>query len=57
MQMKYKHLLYGEQLDGLLRKESGKLKGILNGIDYDLNDPAKDKDIFVHYDVDSIDKK
>lgn len=47
---------YGEQLDGLLRKESGKLKGILNGIDYDLNDPAKDKDIFVHYDVDSIDK-
>ncbi|HGL6449735.1 TPA: glycogen synthase, partial [Clostridioides difficile] len=48
---------YGEQLDGLLRKESGKLKGILNGIDYDLNDPAKDKDIFVHYDVDSIDKK
>lgn len=48
---------YGEQLDGLLRKESEKLKGILNGIDYDLNDPAKDKDIFVHYDVDSIDKK
>lgn len=48
---------YGEQLDGLLKKESSKLKGILNGIDYDLNNPFTDKDIFVNYDVESIEKK
>lgn len=48
---------YGEGLDGLLRSKSYKLTGILNGIDYDINDPATDKDIFVNYDIDSIDKK
>lgn len=48
---------YGEGLDGLLRSRSYKLTGILNGIDYDINDPATDKDIFTNYDVNSIDKK
>lgn len=48
---------YGEQLDGLLRSKSYKLKGILNGIDYDINNPKTDKDIFVNYDVNSIEDK
>ena len=48
---------YGEGLNGLLRSKSHKLKGILNGIDYDLNNPLTDADIFVNYDVDSIEKK
>lgn len=48
---------YGESLDGLLRANSYKLKGILNGIDYDLNNPKTDKDIFINYDIDTIDKK
>lgn len=48
---------YGESLDGLLRANSYKLKGILNGIDYDLNNPKIDKDIFINYDIDTIDKK
>ena len=48
---------YGEKLDGLLRCNHHKLQGILNGIDYDLNNPKTDKNIFVNYDVDSIDKK
>ncbi len=48
---------YGESLDGLLKCNSYKLKGILNGIDYDLNNPKIDKDIFTNYDVNSIDRK
>ena len=48
---------YGDGLDGLLRSNSHKLEGILNGIDYDLNNPATDKSIFVNFDANSIDKK
>ena len=48
---------YGEGLDGLLKSNSSKLEGILNGIDYDLNNPATDPNIFVNYDSKSIDKK
>ncbi len=48
---------YGEGLDGLLKENSHKLKGILNGIDYDINNPKTDKDIFVNYDVKTVDKK
>ena len=36
---------YGEGLDGLLKSKSYKLDGILNGIDYDINNPLTDKDI------------
>lgn len=48
---------YGEQLDGLLKSRSYKLRGILNGIDYDINNPRTDKDIFVNYDANSIKNK
>ena len=48
---------YGEGLDGLLKANAYKLEGILNGIDYDLNNPLTDGDIFVNYDINSIDKK
>ncbi|RKD30873.1 glycogen synthase GlgA [Thermohalobacter berrensis] len=48
---------YGEKLDGLLRKIGDRLYGILNGIDYDMYNPETDKDIYVQYSVDSIDKK
>lgn len=48
---------YGYKLDGLIRQNEDKLIGILNGLDYDLNNPAKDKCIFKNYDVNSIENK
>lgn len=41
---------YGENLDGFLRKRSGKLVGILNGIDNEEYNPASDQAIFATYD-------
>ncbi|PLT35595.1 glycogen synthase GlgA [Bacillus sp. V5-8f] len=40
---------YGEQLHGFLRKRSGQLDGILNGIDTDDYNPASDEAIFAPY--------
>lgn len=48
---------FGEKLDGLLNKRADKFEGILNGIDYQLYSPSTDKNVFVNYDIDSIEKK
>ena len=40
---------YGETLDGLLSYYRYKLCGIINGIDYDVYNPAKDKNLFKNY--------
>ncbi len=48
---------FGEQLDGFLRKRQEKLVGIINGIDYDNYNPATDKKICSHYDINSLEKK
>lgn len=48
---------FGAGLDVILRMESGKLRGILNGIDYDAFDPAKDPALFANYDQKHLDKK
>lgn len=53
-----KYTFFGEGLEGIIRKHEGKLKGIVNGIDYNLYDPEKDKLIEKNYTVKSLkDKK
>ncbi|MBU5360428.1 glycogen synthase GlgA [Enterococcus raffinosus] len=48
---------FGAGLDVILRMESGKLRGIVNGIDYDAFDPATDPALFANYDQKHLDKK
>lgn len=44
-------------LDGLLHSRASDLYGILNGVDYDVWNPAIDAAITVHYDSGSLEKK
>lgn len=48
---------YAHGLEDILNKNSYKLRGILNGIDYDVYNPATNKSLFVNYDADHLDKK
>ena len=49
---------YGETLDAHLRYHSGKLRGIVNGIDYDIWNPAVDVRLYENYDITNVlDKK
>ena len=45
---------YGENLDGHLRYHSYKLRGIVNGIDYDIWNPETDKHLPVGYNKDNF---
>ena len=45
---------YGEGMDYTLRGHTDKILGILNGIDYDIFNPKKDKNIFKNYDKKSV---
>lgn len=49
--------LGGEQLDGLLSARGNSLYGIINGIDYDVYNPATDKMIYENYDVKTVVEK
>jgi len=48
---------YGEGLDELLRRNTQKLHGILNGIDYEIFDPQRDPNIPHHYSADAPQNK
>jgi starch synthase len=48
---------YGEGLDELLRRNTHKLHGILNGIDYEIFDPERDPNIPNHYSADAPQNK
>ncbi len=45
---------YGEGLDGLLSARWQSLWGIVNGIDYDIYNPATDNKIFANYDLNNF---
>ncbi len=45
---------FGEGLDDVLRYNKWKISGIINGIDRDMNNPAKDPLIAYNYDLESI---
>lgn len=48
---------YGEGLDGLFRARSNDLRGIVNGIDYDVFNPQTDPMIDAHFSVRTFKKK
>jgi starch synthase len=48
---------YGQTLDGVLRSRAADLHGILNGLDYDQWNPAKDGNIAAHYTPDNLSGK
>lgn len=52
-----RYAFFGEGLDGLLSQRAGDLTGIINGIDEELYNPAKDESLFYSYDHLSTDKK
>lgn len=55
--LEIKYPYYGEGLHGIVEKHSYKLKGIVNGIDYEEWNPATDPYLEQNYDIDSIELK
>ncbi|MCF0228484.1 MAG: glycogen synthase [Parasporobacterium sp.] len=45
---------YGEHLDAHLRYHKGKIRGIVNGIDYDIWNPYTDPMVYKNYDITNV---
>lgn len=52
-----KYPFFGENLEGIIRQHGGKLRGIVNGIDYDEYNPKTDKLISKNYSFKTIEDK
>jgi len=48
---------FGAGLDGLLRSRSDRLTAVLNGLDYEIFDPARDPHIAASYNTDTLDRR
>lgn len=48
---------FGYGLDGVLRSQAGRLQGIMNGVDYDVWNPATDKLIAARYTPENLEGK
>jgi len=48
---------HGSGLSAIVKKNEDKLRGILNGLDYEFYDPASDKVIYLNYDYNNFDNK
>jgi len=48
---------FGEQLEGVLHKRAGDLRGILNGVDYALWNPATDGHLAAHFTPENLEGK
>jgi starch synthase len=48
---------FGEQLEGVLHKRAADLRGILNGVDYSLWNPATDHNLAAHYTPEKLEGK
>jgi len=48
---------YGQQLDGVFRFRAADLRGILNGLDYNDWNPARDGNIAAHYNPENLEGK
>lgn len=52
-----KHSFFGEGLENVIRQNDYKLIGIVNGIDYDVYDPATDPNIAKNYTIKTLSNK
>jgi len=48
---------FGALLDPFLKRRKERVFGIINGIDYEVVNPAFDKNVYLNYDFNSLDKK
>jgi len=48
---------FGYGMEGILKQRSSDLYGVINGIDYEIWDPAKDRSIYKNYSSGSIEEK
>lgn len=52
-----KYDFFGENLQELIKRRSNDLYGIINGIDYTINDPKTDKRLYFNFDKDDLSGK